>query len=352
MNVQSKLSSLVTIPGQCFLLVVSSLIILYLFQAPLRDFNPVGRTSFVLPVTPGVTTSWGKEPARVKTGLMVYEFIKFEPTKNDFLMSGIIWFEFDPTKVKQETIDKFAFNKGDITQKSDPVIKKISDTATYVQYHFRVQFSALFDYSLFPFDDHIVSLNLINDSIEATNMIYEVAPPDFTIPPYLFLSGWKIIKHEVKYGYNELTLSEKSLAEKSKVTLQPKAVFSFHIKKEEVRLLILMLLPLLVLFYLSLFTLSMKDFTLGIDSIILLVTAFMASAIVTQGMSPDVNYFMVIDYLTIFFLLTIFFTFFIDFLGQSSQEYISTDMHEAIKGVSVIVLHIALIMMIYYVTHI
>jgi len=346
MDVRFNLTRFITIPVQTILLVISSLILIYLFYAPIENFNPIGRESFVMRVTPDVIKKWGKEPVHVKTGFVIHEFLQFDVIKNNFLMNGVLSFEFDPTKVTQEAIDKFAFTKGDIVKKSEPLVIKLSSTRTFVEYSLRIQFSTLFDYSMFPLDDHKIFLNFTNTSIQASDVVFDVQDQDFTIPQYVFLAGWEIDSYKAISGYTEFK------SQKESSTTYPKVVFSLGIKKKDIRTLLLIMLPLLILFYFCVFSLSIKSFDTNVQEMFPLLTAFVAYVIVIQTMSPDVGYFMLMDYIVLFFLIAMFVICLVNFLSIMPEDRLSKEKCEQVKGFTVLFVHGALIVVMYYLTHV
>jgi len=346
MNFRLNLEYFSTVWAQIAMAVLSTIIIVFLLQSPMKKFHTFGKKSFIMQVTPDVINKWGKEPVHVKTGFMIHEFLQFDVIKNNFLLNAVISFEFDPTKVKQEDLDKFSFTKGDIVKKSDPVVKKISDNLTFIQYYIRIQFSTIFDYTLFPLDDHEFFLNLTNTALEAENVILDVAPENFSVPKYVFLSGWNIQGHKSTSGYVEFVSQE------NQKLRHPKVIFSLDLKKIDIRQMLLMLLPMLFIFYFCLFSLSFDDFFLDIDAMVMLITAFMASAIVTQSMSPDVGYFMLIDYLILFFLVAMSIIFVMQFLKMLPEESLSKETYGAARGFIIIALYISLIALVFYLTHV
>lgn len=346
MNLRLRMEYFATVLAQVIMVGLSSVIVLYLLRAPLKEFRAMGRKSFIMQVTPDVINKWGKEPVHVKTGFLIHEFLQFDVIRNNFLMNGVISFEFDPAKVKQEDLDKFSFTKGDIVKKSDPVVKKISDNLTFIQYYIRIQFSTLFDYELFPLDDHTLFLNLTNTALEAENIIFDIAPENFSIPKYLFLSGWNIESYKATSGYAEFASLDKITAR------HPKIIFSVDIIQSNIRQLLLMLLPMLFIFYFCLFTLSFSDFFLNIDAMVMLTTAFMANAIVIQTMSPSVGYFMLIDYLVIFFLVALFIIFTVHFLKLLPKESAYKQYHTALKGTTILTLHVVFVVLFFYLTRV
>jgi len=346
MNFRCNFEYFSTVAAQTILLFLSAVIVIFLFYKPVKEFNPIGHESFIMKVTPEVVAKWGKEPAHVKTGFLIHEFLQSDAIKNNFLISAVISFEFDPTQVTQEALDKFSFSKGDIIRKSDPLIRKISDHLTFVQYYVYIQFSALFDYVRFPLDDHRISLNLTNNTLEAQNVIFDAAPEDFSIPPYVSVSGWDIISHKPIGGYVEF----KSLDSQS--VRHPKVLFTMDVKKHDLRQLFLLFLPMFMLFYITMFILAIQDFTTDLTTSLFVITAFMANAIVIQGISPNAGYFMMLDYFVLFFLAVMFIVFLINFLCTLPEEKFSRDTLAKVRGFSVICIYIMLIAVTYYLTNV
>jgi len=311
---------------------------------PVHDFNPVGRESYIQQITPKIIKTWGKEPVRVKTGLVLHEFLQFDVVKNEFLVNAVISFEFDPHQVQLEELDKFSFTKGDIVKKSEPLIKKISPTRTFVEYLVRIKFSTLSDYSMFPLDDHRIFLNFTNTTVEAHEVIYEVHDEDFTVPEYLFLAGWEIVSRKVVSGYTQYS------SQKENVTHYPKIVFSFGIQKNDVRQLLLIMIPLLILFYFCVFSLSIKSFDTNVQEMFPLLTAFVAYVIVLHSLSPNVGYFMLMDYIVLFFMLAMFFICLVNFLCIMPENKLSKYTLAQIRGGTALMVHIALTAVMFYLT--
>lgn len=335
-----------TIFGQAVLALSSLIIFAVLFHKPITTFNPVGSESFILPITPKTIAIWGKEPIKVKTGFMIHEFLKFNPVKNEFLINAILWFEFDQSKISLEKVGKFFFTKGEIVQKSEPLLKELPNNITRVEYQLRIHFNTLWDYSLFPLDDHKMFLNLTSAAVQAHEMIYVVEPSDFTVADYIYISGWKILSHKARSGYTEYILS----SEKDGIQ-HPKVLFEIDLKKQDIRQLILMLLPVLMLFYFCMFTLAIVDFSLDMQLMFTLATAFMAYNIVIQNMSPDVGYFMMIDYLVLLFMIALGIIFSASILQQLPKTTLSAAGMQRIKGFATLLIYIMLITAIFYLTH-
>ena len=346
MNMRINFTLFSTIPAQVILLICSALTITYLFYNPVTTFKPIDKTSFVKQVDEQTITAWGKNPARVKTGFIVHDFLQFDVIKNSFLLNAVISFDFDPTEISQEAIDKFSFTKGDIVKKSEPLVKRISPHRTFIEYAIRIQFSALLNYGMFPLDDHHLYLNFTNTAVDAHDVIFDIQQEDFVVPSYLFLEGWNIASYRAVYGYTEFG------SQKGMVTHYPKISLAIEIQKVDLRQLFLIMIPLLILFYCCVFSLSIKSFDTNVQEMFPLLTAFVAYVIVIQSMAPQVSYFMLIDYLILFFMFMMFLICVVNFLCIAPEKMISENMVAQIRGCFVLLVHVALILMMAYLTRI
>lgn len=345
MNTRFNIGYFSSVGAQVMLLIFSSMAMIHFFYKPVNSFSALDPKSFVKQATPAVIKQWGHEPLRIKTGLLIHEFLTFDMTGNNFIVNAVIYFEFDQTKISLDTLSKFEFTKGDVIQKSDPIVKKISDNLTFAQYYVRLQFSAMFDYERFPLDDHRLTLNFTNRAIQADQVLFDVAAVDFIVPEYVFIDGWKIVEHTPISGYAEFVSLEEEPVR------HPKILFYFGIKKQQSRKILLIFIPLLMFFYLGIFQLAVRNFLTNLNTMISVITAFMVWAISIQMMSPKVDYFMLIDYFILLLMVITFFIYGTMFLGTWFQNIWSPDSLAKLQGGAVIVIYTAFMFLSYYLIH-
>jgi len=346
MNVRFNTEYFSSVGAQILLLICSSILMSYFFYQSVTSFNPLDQKSFVMQATPQVIGQWGHEPMRIKTGFLIHEFIAFDTVGNNFLVNAVISFEFDPKKISLDTLGKFEFTKGDVLQKSDPVVKKLSDTLTFAQYYVRIQFSSMFDYARFPMDDHKLSLNFTNRAVAADLVLFDVAPANFVVPKYVHIDGWDIVSQVSASGYTEFVSLEGESIQ------HPKILFSLGIKKIQSRKLLLIFIPLLIFFYLGMFQLAIRNYLADLNTMIAVLTAFMFMAIAVQAISPKVDYFMMIDYFMMLLLLVFFLMYIVMFLGTWLQQIWSQDALAKLQGCAVVAIYIAFIFFSYYLIHV
>lgn len=331
-----------------FSLVMGSFIcfVLCLYK-PITQFHPIDSSPTVQPITPQLIEQWNaKDSAYVQTGLSITDFLKFDAIKNEYVVNAIIWFTFDPTKVAQESIDKFSFTKGDILNKSDAVISKMDKNLTTAQYYVRVQFTTIPDYKRFPLDDHYLYLNVTNTAVDPKKVIFQAQSDDYTLSPNLYAPGWAIVEHKAQAGYATTEIAPGNML------IQPKISFSIGLSKQDYRQLLLILLPLLVIFYFGIFAFSIKDIASAITVILSSVAGLIAYSFVIQTLSPAVGYLMLSDYMFLLFLAIIFVIFFITTLNATPEHILSRKTLENIKGIAILAIYVVFIGVWYYLTNI
>jgi cytochrome c oxidase subunit IV len=111
-------------------------------------------------------------------------------------------------------------------------------------------------------------------------------------------------------------------------------------------------LPLLLIFYLSIFAFSIKDIVLAGTLILGSTSGLLAYAFVIQTISPLVGYFMLSDYLFIFVLMSIFIIFLITILYAVPEHIASKRVLDTIKGFTIPLLYILLVVVWYYLTNV
>ncbi|HZW60889.1 MAG TPA: hypothetical protein VFF04_01565 [Candidatus Babeliales bacterium] len=329
----------ISVGHQLIFLIITCGILSALLYKPVVEFHPIGAQPNIKPASE--LTTQKKKPAQVNVGLHITDFLRFDTIRNDFMINAFIWFEFDPQIIKLETIEKFYFTKGDIVHKSDAMLTK-KGHSTIALYTIRVQFSTILDYARFPLDDHRLFLNLTNQAVSAEELIYIANPNDYVISENIYISAWQVVGHAVESGYAPVILGTDT------TMLQSKTVFALDLSKKDLRQLSLILLPLLFLFYLGLFTFSIKDITVAMTIPLASVAGLFAYSFVIQTLAPMVGYMMMSDYLFLFFLFSSFIIFLIKSLEAVPETILSRKSLRRIEGLTIVILQILLIVVWYY----
>lgn len=283
----------------------------------------------IIHVTPEIYTKLGATPEIITVGLRINQFKKFNIVSNEFDFTGIIWFEFNEYAINLETLEKFVFEEGKIEYRSSPDIQ-ILDGRLLVRYNIRATVSSPFNYMSFPLNNHRLSIIVANYFVSPSSVIFQTSSPDFIVDENPKEYGWQSINKTVSAGFEK---SELDPHDPKKTAFYPLAIFSIDYARYGIRYLLSIMLPLLLLFYLSLFSFSRpKD---ELDLSIGGITGTLGYRFVIEGFSPNPGYFILADY--IFFL----------FLGANAAIFILNmfDMYIPTFGkksrlISLIALHI------------
>lgn len=275
---------------------------------PYIRYYPLENSIPIMPITPEKIREWGAVPTRVKTGLYINNFPSLDFVNNNFVFDGILWFEFDPALISLNTVSKFSFDKGEILSISEPYTQ-LTGNKFFARYMLRVNFKTDLNYTLFPFDDHRVDIILVNRSIDPSEMIFSSYSPYFETAPSAQFSGWYLYDLLVNTGYYESILDRSGI---QKAVAQPRVVFSLCLRRHGTRNILLILLPLFIIYFISLFSFAFDPeknpgtiFSLASAG----VTGLLSYRFVIEGMSPKVGYFVLSDKIFILFLLSALFEF-------------------------------------------
>ncbi|HBS48164.1 TPA: hypothetical protein DEO28_03710 [Candidatus Dependentiae bacterium] len=295
---------------QIYSIIIALCFVVGLFTIPFYVFNSSDEKPDLIYCVPQKGLELGSNIADVKTGLFINGFSEFDVNKNKFTFDGLVWFQFDPSRISFDTIDKFSFEGGVLVYKSPPETSLVNDELL-VKYKIIVQFSSMLGYRDFPFDDHSIYITLINDSILPSEAMYLSMNSDLDVVKDIQLQGWGVLKTNVEHGYSEAVLDDTDL---HKNISYPKVVFRIDVSSQGIRKVLIIVIPLLILFFLALFSLSIDtDIKDNMGTIVGLttgsLTGLFAYRFVIESLSPSVVYFTITDYLYTFVLICTFLVF-------------------------------------------
>ena len=289
---------------------VSSLFMGILILKALGGFRSFDESPQLLPITPQKVIDFGGTPATVKVGLTINNFSVFDIIKNEFILTGTIWFEFDPSITSLETIKQFSFEKGEILSLSKPTTKIVGDNL-FASYDIRIKKRDNLLYTFFPFSAHTFHV-IIDNSASPGEIVYASSVADLVVAKGAIPSGWKLQDEHVYTGYSTSELETPNL---EKAIFHPRVIFAMDFNLQSLRHLFTILLPLILMFFITTFSFSM-DPAYYYRSIISLstgaVTAMLAYRFVIENLSPKVGYFMLSDSLFFLFLTACCFIFLIN----------------------------------------
>lgn len=297
-----------TVRFQVGCIIVTCIVIFLMLLIKVPQFTSSDPAPIITPLIPKKQSEISGKAAVVKAGLLIRNFSVFDTINNNFVVDAVFWFEFNPIEVSLDIIDKFSFMKGRILKKSDADTKEINGKIL-ARYDVTVQFTTSLDYRFFPFDDHQIFLILVNDYVTPGELIYVAFDSGFIIPESIHAGGMKFADKGVYYGYQS---SQLEVTDAKKVISNPSVVFSMDFVQGGIRKLLLILIPLLLMFFISIFSLSL-DPALHTTPILNLsmgsLAALFTYRFVIEKMSPDVGYSTISDNLYTLILAACFFIF-------------------------------------------
>lgn len=339
------LDEIVLPQGQLIALIFTSLVICFLGYRATVGFHSVEQPPELFPITPNKITEWGGDPAIVKTGLHIINFPKFDMQNNDFIIDCIVWFEFDPSLVSLETIDKFSFDKSQIQLKYSPSTRLIDDKL-FVEYELRIRFNSNLNFKYFPIDDHYVYITLVNTHVSPSDIIFQAEKGGFTSSKDMMMAGWKLYDTKVTTGYFS---SHLDINDPRKVLREPRVNFALKIKRIGMRQALLIFFPLFLIFFIGLFAFGFDPKKQASNILSMAsggLTATIGYRFVMQGMSPRVGYFLFSDHMFTVFLCFVFMEFIVSVflaLEEDVKKY-----WFIIRSCMFILSHVTLISVWYY----
>ena len=296
----------------------------YLTQA--RIFDPA-------PGLQAVTNLDSK--TKIRTGLFVSNFLNFDLIKNDFELLGTVWFEFNKNDVDLAMLEQAVFSKGELEPHlnlhEDPLpIVQEQDGLVFAQYPVRVNFASNLNHKLFPFDSHRLYLSFNNMHLDSEKFAFVTKPDQFVLSDNATTFGWLAVEQQVHSGYITKQLAN------DKTVSYPRVLYSIDFIRNSFKDVLLLLLPLLVTFFMSMFTFS-YDHEVYRSSILSVgvatVSAMVGYRFVINNAAPKVPYFMLVDWLFVLFLLLGFTVFLINVFNLFKNY----------RGLIILILHTILV---------
>jgi hypothetical protein len=298
---------------QILLFSLFSCFLLWLLYRPMTGFEANDEYPAIVSLTPQQIVDLGGSPAFVEVGLYIRDIPKFDFVKGELVAGLTVWFLFDPRLLSLKRLGRFRFDHAKVIYKSDPYTR-IEKGKLLARYDMRVVFSLKLNYNNFPLDDHRISLAVTNHFLSPSEVIFNSSRANLVLSPETRIPGWRPIEQAVKTGF----LLDK-LDEKRKV-YHPRAVFSIDFARVGFRHIMVIIMPLLLIFMISLFTWTFNPLgrlVTGIMTIsVMSISAVITHHFVIERMSPDTGYFMISNYVFILTLIFCFMVFMINVVGK------------------------------------
>ncbi|MEN8237368.1 MAG: hypothetical protein ABFQ95_07515 [Pseudomonadota bacterium] len=295
------------------LLVLSCFV--YLIYLASNQFYAAEKSPQLYPNLPQQNIQFGHGAVKVNTGIYIKEFTEFDTQTNTFAIDAVVWFEFNPNLITLYTLGGFAFDPGEIIEKSPPQTRLIKGKI-FAAFNTRVRFSSHLRHEHFPFADHRIFLRLKLDAASPENLHFETKRSFIKISKSVQPFGWTLKSYEGQAGFFEETLSGKG---KNKTIKHPQVIFSFDFAKPGLRKVLIILGPGLLLFLLGLMALIIRTEWHGkhirseapIDIAIGSLIGLLFLRLVIETVSPDIGYFVFADQMYLIFFLSTFIILFV-----------------------------------------
>lgn len=244
-------------------------------------------------------------PSVVRAGLLINSFSKFDIHSNDFIFEGKVWFEFDPVLVTVKELETFDINHGEILERSKPIIS-VHGNETVAVFFIRAHFKTNLDYKAFPLDSHTIYIAITNRYLDAHKIIFEPVIARSMSQKDLLTRACSYDDMITESGY---VLSEMPLKNETVKNSYPQFIYGIKCRYIGLRCFINIFLPLLLIFFFSLFAFSLdfKEHGQMVPTIASAgIPALLAYRFVIEALSPRTAYNMLSDYLFFLFLFLMF----------------------------------------------
>ena len=124
-------------------------------------------------------------PVHVKVGVWLNNIEKVDLSGNLYRLDFYIWFSFDPTQINLDDVRHFEFING------SPTKIEIDSNSSYLEYRVKGDFITSFDFSQYPFDSHLLPVQIEHNSHDITQLVYE-PDPDSGTEKSANVAGWNL----------------------------------------------------------------------------------------------------------------------------------------------------------------
>jgi hypothetical protein len=286
----------VPIAFQVICIVLSLVWFTFVINRRLAIFTPHEQGPDLVHITPPIYKKFGGFGSFVTIGLFIDRFQTFDITNNAFVFTGYVWFKYLPGTVSIQDLEKFYFLQGDILERSTPETQVI-DQYALTTFHVKVKFSSLLNYKDFPFDGHRIRISISHNNLSPEEVVFDSAERDMIVKSDETQMGWHKIDISVDTGFLESAIDS---YDKRNTQYHPAVTFSIDYERTGVRFILSIFLPLLLIFYITLFGFSLDEGS-ALRNAVGGVTGILGYRFVIDNLSPKVGYFMISD--DIFFLI-------------------------------------------------
>lgn len=240
-------------------------------------------------------------------GCTITDFLEFSIQKNQFKFQGDLWFTYDPTMIDPSVFKQFYIVGGFISELEGPFITTEDAHHNILIYRITGSFICPLEYKNFPFDAHRLSIDFEIPGIDTKKMVLVGIPESIKCIPNIQIPvpGW---------NYNGFTEAITGTAQVFQGCSAEKiehahVVFSAVVSRASFKKIFLIFIPLFLIFFISLFSLTF-DVVKSVSTVLSLtvggVTALFFYQTSMDRISPVTETFTLADRAyTVILLLTI-----------------------------------------------
>jgi hypothetical protein len=114
-----------------------------------------------------VALTIASEPVHVKVGVWLNNIEKVDLSGNSYRLDFYLWFSFDPSQISLDDVRHFEFING------SPTKIEIDSDSSYLEYRVKGDFITSFDFSQYPFDRHLLPVQMEHNNYDITQLVYE-----------------------------------------------------------------------------------------------------------------------------------------------------------------------------------
>lgn len=297
---------------QVVLMLCTTVFLLIVMYQPYAAFYPLEPVPTIKALSPDVIKNFGGNPAKLVIGLSIDRFSQFDLLTGKCTFSGTLWFEYDPALIPERWVDHVNLLGADFVHKSEPYTRYLLHDGTMLRYYnVVIGMTPVLIHRRFPFDDHTISFIVSHDYLTPEEIFFESSFVDFVLSPASKTTGWELAGTTVKNGYISTRLSNWSDTWKID---KPATVFAINYSRIGVRYQLSVFLPMLLLFFLTMFSLSLdpsKYFSTIVTMSTGGITGMLAYRFIIESMSPKTDAFTMSDYcfFVVFALMFVVFIF-------------------------------------------
>lgn len=121
----------------------------------------------------------------VQAGVWIINLQKIDLAASTYRLDFYLWFNFNPQQINASEVSQFEFVNG------EPNIKQIDANDSYLEYRVTGDFLKSFDFSMYPFESHDLTIELEHTNLASDNLVYDIDQTS-GIESTASVAGWNL----------------------------------------------------------------------------------------------------------------------------------------------------------------